>query len=98
MAPTTKRGRIENLKPFEKGNPGGPGRPKMPEDVKQAFRALTQSAVKTLADIMQNGEQESNRIRAAETILNRAWGTPTQAVEITGTEGSPLTVTVKYVE
>lgn len=34
-------------KPFEEGNPGGPGRPSLPEDVKKA-RALTKAAFTSL--------------------------------------------------
>lgn len=86
-------------RPFKKGEaPISPGRPKMPEDVKQAFRALTGEAVKTLTAIMQKGEREGDRIRAAEIILNRAWGTPTQAVEVTGADGSALEVLIRYVD
>jgi hypothetical protein len=86
-------------RPFKPGQSGNPtGGKKIPEDVKQAFRALTPQAVATLFGIMTEGEQESNRLRAAETILNRAWGTPTQAVEVTGSEGSPLVVSIRYVD
>lgn len=86
-------------RPFKKGEaPKSPGRPKVPEDVKEAFRALTPQAVATLFGIMTEGEQESNRLRAAEIILNRAWGTPTQAVDLTGGEGVPLEVIVRYVD
>lgn len=82
---------------FKPGNPGG-GRPKMPEDVKLAFRSLTMDAVKTLASIMQSGDSDTSRLRAAEIILNRAWGTPTQAVDLTRGEGLPLEVVVRYVD
>lgn len=67
---------------FTGGNPGG-GRPKMPEDVKAAFRGYTIEARDTLVEIMQNKEaKESARIRAAEIILERGWGKPEQAVSL----------------
>ena len=42
-------------------------------------------AIKTLSDIAQNGESESARVSASVAILDRAYGRPGQAVEITDT-------------
>lgn len=44
-----------------------------------------ETAIKTLSDIAQNGESESARVSAATAILDRAYGRPGQAVEITDT-------------
>jgi hypothetical protein len=86
-------------KPFAPGKSGNPeGRPKIPEDVKEAFRALTPEAVATLAEIMRNDDNTGNRLRASEIILNRAWGTPAQSVALTDGEGGPLEVIVRYVD
>lgn len=94
---TASKGGIENLKPFKKGQSGNPsGRKKVPEDVKLAFRSLTMDAVRTLTEVMHHGDNDSSRIRAAEIILNRAWGTPTQAVELTGAEGKDLGIRIIF--
>lgn len=86
-------------RPIQKGqvlNPGG--RPKIPEDIKEAARAASAQAIKVLVDIMSNEEaNQGERIKAAIAILNRAWGTPAQSVEITGRDGGALSVQIEYV-
>jgi hypothetical protein len=73
---------------FKNGNPGG-GRPKVPLEVKEAARAQTQDAIAILAHIMKNPKaRDADRIHAAEILLNRAWGSPVQSVDI----APPLTV------
>ena len=63
------------------GNPGG--RPKIPEDVKMAFRALVPEAVEILGTIMRNPKEKGLcRIEAIKTILDRAYGKPVQAQDI----------------
>jgi DNA-binding transcriptional MerR regulator len=60
-----------------------PGRPKTPEDVKLAFRAHTKEALEVLVRIMQDEEQKaSDRLKAAEAILDRGWGKPYQAIQL----------------
>ena len=67
---------------FVKGNRSG-GRPKMPDEMKQAFKDLTPAALAALAKIVNNEEaRDADRIRAAEVILDRGWGKPTQAVDM----------------
>ncbi len=63
---------------FQKGQSGNPGgRPKELAHVKELARQHTPAAVSTLAAIMGNGEEPAAaRVRAAEALLNRAWGTP----------------------
>jgi len=52
---------------------------------------LSLEAIKTLAAVMRGAKtRPAEKIRAAEVILNRAWGTPTQSVELTGKDGGPL--------
>ena len=66
-------------KPFQPGNSGG-GRPKMPEEMKLAFREHSQTALNTLVDIMTNGDKNSDRVKASEVILDRAWGKAAQTI------------------
>jgi len=61
------------------GNPGG--RPKMPEEIRKAFQDLTPEAIKTLAEIMREGKFDSDRVKATEVILDRAWGKAIQQVD-----------------
>lgn len=78
--PRDKKGR------FTGGNPGG-GRPKMPDELREAFRDLTIKARDTLVEIMCNPDaKESARVRCAEIILERGWGKPEQAVSIETTK------------
>jgi len=73
-------------KPFQKGQaPVSPGRPKMPEDIKIAFRDYTQEALDKLVKIMRLDLSigSANIIaRACETILNRGWGTAPQNMSV----------------
>jgi len=67
-------------KPGYTGNPGG--RPKMPQALKEALQAHSATAVEVLAGILADPKaRASDRIRAAEVVLDRAWGKPTMAVE-----------------
>ena len=59
------------------------GRPKIPDDVKEALRAASPEAVALLVEIMQNpAEKTANRLEAAKTILDRAYGKPAQSQDI----------------
>jgi len=85
-------------RPIQKGqvlNPGG--RPKVPQDVKDACKAASIEAIETLLWIMRNDESGDNeRIKAANIILNRAWGTPTQAIELSGHSGEAMKLIIEY--
>jgi len=72
-------------KPIQKGqvlNPGG--RPKKTEeelDLIAACRAKTPEALNVMCNIMNNGEQEKNRLTAAMAIIERAYGKPVQPTD-----------------
>lgn len=71
-------------RPFVKGqvaNPGG--RPKIPEDIKQAFKDLTPKAIETLQKILDDDNAKyADKIKAAEIIMDRGYGKPTQALDV----------------
>lgn len=67
---------------FIKGNPGG-GRPRMPEELKADFRACAPEALDTILAILRDGDApHRDRLRAAEIILDRGYGKPVQAVDL----------------
>lgn len=79
---------------FAKGQSGNPaGRPKRtPEEFAliQACKDKTPAALGVIESIMMNGENERNRLAAAQAIIERAYGKPEQPV--TGAGGGPLQV------
>lgn len=67
----------------QSGNPGG--RPKTIGHLRDLVREHTNDAIATLAQIMgdENAPPDA-RIRAAEALLNRAWGKPPATMEVNG--------------
>jgi len=56
---------------------------KIPSDVKEMARGLTREAIQTLASVMRDSAAPpSARVRAAEVILDRAWGRPETSASI----------------
>ena len=51
---------------------------KLPLDLGSLARAYTERAIQTLAGVLENSTEESNRIRAADILLDRGWGRPKQ--------------------
>jgi hypothetical protein len=80
---------------FAKGTSGNPGgRPKENERVKLLAQAHTEAAIATLAKWMRS-KQGKVAVAAANSLLDRGWGKPVQA--ITGEGGGPLDVNVNEV-
>lgn len=79
---------------FAPGWKGG-GRPKMPEELKKAFQDRTKDALDTLVDVMKNSDRGSDRVKAAEAILDRSWGRPVQQIDANVNDGSTVIDTSK---
>lgn len=77
--------------PFQKGQGGRPkGAPnKATADVKAAARVYTMESVDRLAFWMRSDNPRAS-VMACATLLDRGWGKPGQAVEVTGANGGPL--------
>jgi len=78
-----------SFKPGQSGNPNG--RPKEPKEFKELAKAKSLDALNVVINIMNNDEaKHSDRIKAAEMIIDRAYGKAIQATEISGPEGAPI--------
>jgi hypothetical protein len=62
----------------ESGNPGG--RPKLPADIREAFRGKAQEALEVLNRCLQS-DDERIAMAAAQAILDRGYGKPTQSID-----------------
>jgi hypothetical protein len=78
------------FQPGESGNPGG--RPKESAEVKALARQYGAEAIQKLAALMR-GEDPRVAKAAADSLLDRGYGKPGQAVELSGPDGGPLAVT-----
>lgn len=62
-------------------------------------KAFAPEAINVLVDIMRNGEKDVDRRGAADSILDRGYGRPFQALHHSGPDGGPVqTVTRKIVD
>lgn len=76
---------------FVKGVSGNPsGRPKVVKTLRDLARAHTDSALKTLVDIMQSEAQPpASRVAAAKELLDRGYGKAPQPMDGDG-DGGPI--------
>ncbi|MBR0034647.1 MAG: hypothetical protein IJP54_03115 [Synergistaceae bacterium] len=82
------------FKPGQSGNPGG--RPKIPEDVREATRAACPAAIKLLVKVMKDEEEKTAyRLDAAKTLLDRGYGKPMQMQDISLGVTVPVDVTAQ---
>ena len=58
--------------------------------VRELARAHTEAAITKLVQIMEKGESEQAQLGAANSLLDRGWGKPTQP--IAGVDEGPLEV------
>ncbi len=81
-------------KPFQKGVSGNPGgRPKVLGDVQELARQQSPHAIKTLVEIMSNEKTPpAARVAAANALLDRGYGKPTQPISKTLAKVDPSTM------
>jgi hypothetical protein len=76
---------------FKKGVSGNPGgRPKLPAEIREMFQARSQEALEVLIRCLQS-DDERIAMMAAQAILDRGYGKPTQLIDANITEdGGPV--------
>jgi hypothetical protein len=81
-------------KPFQKGVSGNPGgRPKVLGDVQELARQKSPEAINTLAKIMDDEKAPSAaRVAAANALLDRGYGKPTQPISQTVAKVDPSSI------
>lgn len=80
--PTSKTGKVVG-KPFQKGQSGNPtGRPKIVEEIRTMARAHGAEAFKKVLELLRS-EDERVAFAAAQEVLNRGYGKPTQTIDMT---------------
>jgi hypothetical protein len=100
LVPTEKRGRSENLRPFQPGNRANPGgRPK-------SFGALVRQQTADGAELVTialeivraRRKPLKYRLQALEWLADRGWGKPVQSHEVTGADGGAVVFTLRLGE
>ncbi len=70
-------------KPFEKGVSGNPGgRPRLPEELRDRIRGLSEKAVNVLEQSLDSPEPRV-ALMAAQILLDRGYGKPSQQTDLT---------------
>ena len=88
------RSKTGQFLPGNRANPSG--RPKIPAEVREATRAACPEAVQYLVSVMRDEtERTPYRMDAAKTLLERAYGKPMQAQDITLDVSGELDVTAQ---
>lgn len=88
------------------GKREGAGRPKGARDkltreagatLSEMARAHTDAALETLAHIAISGESEAARVSAANALLDRGYGKPSQSLDVSNPDGTLMPQVIKIV-
>lgn len=83
--PKKKKHDTSHLKPYQwqKGQSGNPsGRKKTPNEVRDMLKDALEDAVRTLIELSQHAEKDSVRYQAAQDLVDRVLGKPTQPLDV----------------
>lgn len=91
---------LANLRPWKPGQSGNPsGRPRkrlLDWALEEQLEALDSAQAAVIAAKLLK-KAANGDVRAAQLIAERTEGKPKQKVEVTGAEGSPVSLTVEFV-
>ncbi len=73
------------------------GRPKIPDDVREAIRAACPEAVKVLIELLHD-KKSLIRLEAAKTLLDRGYGKPESMSKIELTNGESSAFVFKWID
>jgi hypothetical protein len=77
-------------RPFKKGESGNPsGRKPVPENVKEALKALTPFAVRRLGELIED-DNGKVAVTAVKEVLDRNLGKAPQTLELANKDGKPF--------
>lgn len=81
-----KQGSKNNITSFKPGKSGNPnGRPKKSDEQKrleELCRDMTARALDVIVEIMENGDNQRNKLSAAQYVIDRGWGKAKETVDI----------------
>lgn len=84
---------------FKKGKSGNPGgRKRETGDVRELARQYTKEAIETLKQVMLSDERGAARVAAAQALLDRGYGRPMQAMEVSGPDQSPIHIATEFID
>lgn len=70
--------------------------PVAPTDIRSLARSHTESAIRTLAYLMANSQNDTVRLGASNSLLDRGWGKPPQSH--TGEDGEgAIAITIRHI-
>jgi hypothetical protein len=92
----SERGANGRFGPGNNANPGG--RPKVAAEVRALAQEYSREAIDVLVDLMRHSADEKTRKAAADSLLDRGIGKPSQLVEHAGEDGAPLGIAVHLVK
>ena len=83
MKEKNKPGNRDGTGKFQKGKSGNPsGRKPVPPEIKEALTSLVPKAVERLQEIVNESTNEKIVIQAVQTVFDRVYGKPIQAVDM----------------